>query len=262
MMPSSHASSWLSENWELFLFLIISALAIALNAFDVLTEKTTMQILLLLIMAYALYQIAENRKMSENIAKIQHLGPHVNGRRVTQREFYALMKKSIQQAEKTVDLTHIEANPPESAGIKEKNEYFNAIKKVIKSKNVRVRRIVTIPNMKKLEWVKNVVNEFKDCPNFNVHYVDMDDYNFCVPPLSLQVVDSKDVLIIDMTKGYHTATEEDVDLWISDEEIAQPCQQYYEQYWKATMKIKEGTMIYPENLQKIEENIKERASRK
>jgi hypothetical protein len=226
------------------------------------TEKTTMQIMLLLIMAYTLYQIAENKKVAENIAKIEHLGPHINGRRVTQRECYVLLKRSIQQAEKTVDLTHIEANPPQSAGIKEKDEYFNAVKKVIKSKNVRVRRIVTIPNMRKLEWVKGVINEFKDCPNFNVHYTDTDCYNFCVPPLSLQIVDSRDVLIIDMTKGYHTATEEDVDLWISDEEIAQPYQQYYEQYWKATMKIKEGNMIYPENLQKIEEKIKERAGKK
>jgi len=258
-MTFGRISRWRLENWELPLFLIISAVAIILNTFDLMTEKTTMQILLLLIMAYTLYQIAENKKVAENIAKIEHLGPHINGRRVTQRECYVLLKRSIQQAEKTVDLTHIEANPPQSAGIKEKDEYFSAVKKVIKSKNVRVRRIVTIPNMKKLEWVKGLINEFKDCPNFNVHYTDMDCYNFCVPPLSLQIVDSRDVLIIDMTKGYHTATEEDVDLWISDEEIAQPYQQYYEQYWKTTMKIKEGNMIYLDNLQKIEDKIKERS---
>lgn len=247
-------SGWWLENWELFLFLIVSAVSIILNLFDLLTEKTTIQILLVMVVAFSLYQISENRKISQSIRAIGS-ETEAKARRVDQREFYVFLKKAVLTAENSVDLTHIQPSPPEKAGIKEKDEYFEAIKKVIKKRQIRVRRIVSIPTMDKLNWIKSLLKEFENYPNFDIHCVDVGSLKFPVPLLSVQIVDSDQVFLIDLAKGYHfdsSWSREKNDLWIVSKEIAKSYREYYEEYWQSTEKIKEGDRTYWDNVAKIE----------
>lgn len=178
---------------------------------------------------------------------------------VDQRMFYVRLIAALESAQRTVDLTQLDAVPPAQYGIPEKERYFNLSTEMVNTRpQIRFRRIVAIPNTEKLEWVLGVLEEVKALPNYNMHYVDISSERFFMPPLSLQIVDSRELCVVDPTRGFLTVAGQDRSLWIKSQSVAQVFSEYYEKFWSLTVPIKEGGVIYYDVLKRIEEQISSR----
>jgi hypothetical protein len=175
---------------------------------------------------------------------------------VDQRNFYIRLTNAVEHAEHAIDLTQLDALPPEQYGIPEKMKYFALSNELVRTKpHIRFRRIVAIPNIDKLKWVREVLNSVKDCPNYNMHYVDIASERFFMPPLSLQLVDRRELCMVDPTRGFLTVAGQDRSLWIKSTDIVEVFAEYYEKFWTLTTPIKEGGVVYWDVLDKLETEI-------
>jgi len=250
------------EDWKLILLLIASSAGILLSYFDLLSAEYIPSFLLALMCIFVLFQMSENKKIKEDLKELKDLrGLATSAKVVNQKEFYSRLVYAITNARRTVDLTHHESRIPEKSGIKEKITHFRQMRKKIKEGKVTFRRIVTITNSEKLAWVKKQLQLYATCPNFNLRYSDVEINRGHVPALSMQIVDGKELFIIDIERGHHTISEPVKDLWIREPVVAENFGRYYEKYWKAATPLKEGEIVYWDTLAKIEEKLKNAGQR-
>lgn len=173
-----------------------------------------------------------------------------------QRNFYVHLTDALSRVQFTVDLTQLDAAPPSAYGLPEKIDYFNlSTRTVIEKPHVRFRRIVAIPNFEKLAWVRQVLEQVKNNANFNLHYVDIATEKFFMPPLSIQIIDRKELCMVDPTRGFLPIAGGDKSLWIRSDSICEIFSEYYEKFWIATVPVKEGGIIYWDVLDKIEQTL-------
>lgn len=286
------------EEWDMLVLLVLALGGAIATQFNVISINTLITLSLILLCALAINQMRGGVRVEkvatelhdENLQAMQEavslvdkgLGQftvpqqqlmkavdHVEGlltkqhpdeaELVDQRMFYVRLIAALESAQRTVDLTQLDAVPPAQYGIPEKERYFNLSTEMVNTRpQIRFRRIVAIPNTEKLEWVLGVLEEVKALPNYNMHYVDISSERFFMPPLSLQIVDSRELCVVDPTRGFLTVAGQDRSLWIKSQSVAQVFSEYYEKFWSLTVPIKEGGVIYYDVLKRIEEQISSR----
>ena len=203
--------------------------------------------------------IAVQQDFSELLISMR--GPSIHEAEVCdQKRFYEHLTRAMQACSRSVDLTQLDADPPSYSGIEEKKRYFKlAAETVIAKPGVQFRRIVSIPNPTKLRWVLDLIDEVQNSANYSMHYVDITASNFFLPPLSIQIFDSHDVMVVDPTRGFMpTAPVGDQCLWIQGKEAPRVFTNYFQNFWNLTnaTRLKEGNVIHWGMIREIAERLK------
>jgi len=245
--------------WLTIITIIFTAVsAIALNYFGLVADKYVFYAVLICVVTFITYQIEENKKTREVLDRSEHIGSAIiRGGIVGRKEFYRQLLYSAERARDTIDLISIQPTSPSLSGVPEFQAYFDGISKIISKKDVRVRRIVSIPTIEKYEWIIDLINEHARRNNFNLRYVDIgkiEELN--IPfPLNVQIIDREDVFIINPAIGYHATSGETQSIWLKNTEIAQLLSTYYEKYWQMTVPLKEYDKVYYVNLDRIKNQL-------
>ena len=248
-------SKSLVERWDLLLTIVSAALAIILLLLNILPPSAVLPLLLTYMGIFAFNQLRENVNREEYLKRLEQLyGTHFKYRTLNQHDYYILLQNAIVSAKSSVLFTHIEATPPQMSGIKVKHEYFKAKDQIVKAKwEVTFREIYILPDepiarSRKLEWVRLQLSTYKACPHFNARIYDQAKQKLIVLPLSLQIIDGSQMLMLEMKREQHTSSESIEAFWTNDPEVVKHFERYYEVFWSSCSIIKEGTLIEWNNL--------------
>lgn len=214
---------------------------------DIATEGA-IWILIGLVGTLSLYLLATNILFEKRIEKIEK-GPQTSTM-LSQKEWYESLIPFVKSAKESIDITHHEPRTPMISGIEAKKELFNALSKKIKESEVLVRWIIAINSIDKLDWTIELLEEHKNCNNFSLRYSQV-DLNYCSPPQSVQIIDDKVGFVIDMSKGHHSASELDTDLFTEDPSVIGQLKRFYDCYWNRCHVLKEGSKIYHDEIEKL-----------
>ena len=151
-----------------------------------------------------------------------------DGIEVNDDEFYTRLKEAVTNAQQSVYLTTHQKTRPDK-GTKTREDYFTSLDMLIKSNRVTVRRIIPINSKEKLEWVNEMIQEFKGCQSLHIRHTKLEDEGF-IRALSLQIVDSKKVFIASIGTGGEMK-DEDRNIIIETEVLCKAFQHYYQSYW-------------------------------
>lgn len=93
---------------------------------------------------------------------------------------------------KTIDVTHFGFSAP-SADDPDSYAYYEQFARVIKEKQIRVRRILIIRNKEHVAWARRMLNDFSDCHKFFLSvYPGNNNY---IPMINLMIVNGRDVYV-------------------------------------------------------------------
>jgi len=242
------------KNWSLTLLIFASIAGIILHVyFHILPEEVVTSFILLLLCLFSINQIITNEQIKEGINDLRITKGII--KQVDVKEFYSLLGQRVEKATKTIDLTIHQSFDPETSNFKERQKYFQKIDNAILKKKIRVRRITTINSIEKLELVKKWLKRYEKCPNFHLRYSPVSDEQ--VPmPLSIGAIDNKIIFISNIVRGCHVISEDNVDIYIEDAQLADIFQRYYNKYWGQLLPLKEGDWINWDKLNQIEISLK------
>jgi len=173
--------------------------------------------------------------------------------------FYRHMLAALRSATKTVDLTQLDAQAPMHYGTPEMVEYFELQTRMVREcPAINFRRIVAIPTHEKLEWVLDVLDRVKDCPNFQINVIDISQSGSLPPPLSLQIFDRKEMCLVDPTLGFMLPEDQQHMLWVRGYGVCQVFSVYYDSIWNLGQRLKSGTIIFWPVLENIAKDLNAR----
>lgn len=179
-----------------------------------------------------------------------------------QEEFYRSMRLLIAQASSEILLVHHEPFPPDIRPDPrhEISEYFHTLDNVISKNTVPVRRIVTIPNPEKLNWVvSEMLRKHKKDDNFDVRLSNLLEFEGDklvrvheeeMVPLSIQIVDRRYVYIVNIGSGFHTSFPGS-DLFLDSPSAAEYFRTYFEKYWAVCDELKRGTQVFEDRVEAV-----------
>jgi len=243
------------ERWDLLLTIVSAALAIILLLLNILPAMAIPPLLLIYMGILAFNQLRENVDRKEYLNKLEILyGTHFKYRTLNRHDYYILLQQAIENAVSSVLFTHIEATPPQMSGVKVKLDYFKAKDRIVKAKReVIFREIYIIPDesinrSRKLAWIRSQLLTYKNCANFNARIYDQAKQKLIVLPLSLQIIDSSQMLMLEMKREPHSDSDSIEALWTNDPEVVKHFERYYEVFWSSCSTVKEGNLIEWDNL--------------
>ncbi len=247
------------DQLDLVIALIGSILSLILFFFDLIPVNYFYPIIFAILGTIVLSQLRDNASRDSHFKKLEDkIGITFDSRTVDQREFYILLDNAVSNAKSTVDLTYIERFAPEVTAMPEKTQYFQTIKNVVRrKKHIVFRLIYAIPpepsdRIRKIEWIRSRLLAYQNCGNMNIRVVDYASVRSPVPLLSLQIVDSTEMLLIDMRKGSHSLSARVDDFWSNMPEAIKHFNRYYDLLWINATPLKEGNLIMWEILQELE----------
>ena len=164
----------------------------------------------------------------------------------TRDGFYDHMLNAVERAQVSVDLTQLDERPPKDIGTARMVAYFKRQAEIVAERpHVIFRRIVSVPTLEKLAWVLDVLEKVGTSPNFQIAVVDTSSAGPTLPPpLSLQIFDDREICLVDPTIGYMLPERQKNMLWVNGGATAAIFSLYYEEFWKLTTRLKEGSTIY------------------
>lgn len=167
----------------------------------------------------------------------------VNVKVFTERgKWYDYICPRIERAKRNIDVTHFSPSLPVES-------WSKSMAKAIKS-GVRVRRVVIFQNQTVLRWVKDAVEEFKDC-DFYVGRLDEPPMRISLP--HFLIIDNNEVAIGGF---YRERTEESSTIWIKDKCIAEVLEQYFSVLWRDSTKLNEyGGNVHYDLFDQLEESF-------
>lgn len=170
--------------------------------------------------------------------------------------FYRHMLGALRSAGKSVDLTQLDSHAPKHYGTPEMVEYFNLQTRMVREyPGMKFRRIVAIPTLEKLEWVLDVLDDVKDCPNFQINVINLATDGSLPPPLSLQIFDRREMCLVDPTLGYMLPEDQRHMLWVKGGAVSDVFSIYYDSLWGLAQRVKEGSITYWPLLTNIHKEI-------
>jgi hypothetical protein len=160
--------------------------------------------------------------------------------------FYRHMLDALRDASNSVDLTQLDSYPPSHYGTPEMVEYFDLQTRMVRERpSIKFRRIVAIPTLEKLEWLLGILDQVKDCPNFQINVIDISKSGGSLPPpLSLQIFDRREMCLVDPTLGFMLPEDQRHMLWVRGQSVSEVFAIYYDSLWGLGQRIKEGSIIY------------------
>lgn len=254
MLPNRIANVWVVIN---FAFLILEALLVLSQVFwDVLkihTDASTafqwfVTLQFSLIALYLAVSSEANRQtLSQELAatraQLSALVPHLNHnvRSLTDQAFYLEFRDDIMHARSSVDITHLDIQPPNYSSLKKSQmkSYYDDFVALVKSKpQTRFRRVERISTEKR-QWLEHLVESLADCPNFSLTCVEYPGAERLSPAISVQIVDGHKAYLVAL-KG-HVDAHGPRDICITDPESSRLCLEYYNQrLWNTGLPILES----------------------
>lgn len=180
--------------------------------------------------------------------------------RCTRDRFYEHMLTAVERAQVSVDLTQLDERPPKDIGTAGMVAYFERQAEIVRERpSVIFRRIVAVPTLEKLEWLLEVLTKVGESPNFQIAIVDTADASPSLPPpLSLQIFDEREMCLVDPTIGYMRPERQTNMLWVHGRATAAVFSVYYDDFWKLSTRLKEGSIIYWSVLDHLLDSLRSR----
>ncbi len=152
--------------------------------------------------------------------------------------FYGYSLGYMNSSNSSLWLTSVNDSNPNIMGSKQRNKYFATVIPYAKeNKNVEVKRIIKIPTLDKLEWVKEQLNEAENLDNVSFAYIEDD-----VKLLNLQIYDEKRMMLWDPSQNKVSAQHNKF-INCENSDIVEMFSQYYENIWKELKKNNKGFII-------------------
>jgi hypothetical protein len=250
-------SDWLYRYWSTIVAVTASLVALTITALKMFGIDKTLPggpetylsgAMLLIVIAVhfnvlslVARQQAANTEISRLRIDVTKAGVHFC-ERVDANEFYNQFIKMVQSARKSVDLTNLDDVPLELYQIRNMKVYFSTLVGLVRANpQIHFRRIVSIPSHEKWDWVKNMIEEVKDCANMSIQLVRA-DHSAPMPPISFQIVDKERVLIVDPETSLMRPTSLN-NLLIEGIEASACFALYYDRFWKTGKPLKDGLKI-------------------
>ncbi len=137
--------------------------------------------------------------------------------------FYKHLRKTIQSADTSIELTHVRPEPPSDFPLA--RSYFEELMEWAgKNPCVSVRRIISITNLRMYLWAKELSDKIKDLPNF---YVGVVGWDMDIPMINMAVIDSTHVYLVVPSAIPETNTA----IYIQNERIGGWFSKYYDLLW-------------------------------
>lgn len=152
-------------------------------------------------------------------------------------KFYSHFSHEARQAESNVNICYFAPYPPDSTNHKERKKYYEEIISTIKKKpEVKFRRIIRNTPANK-EWIKEIISEFKNVPNFDLRIInDCPDDNIKMPhALSVQIIDTRKCWLVAIES--HEKEGPFRDLYIEGDEIGKSLTGYFNRLWSMSDEI-------------------------
>jgi len=167
----------------------------------------------------------------------------IEGEVLNAQEFYKKLRKSVSKAKSSIDLMQMsDSKPDEMSGVEEIQDYYEKITRIIKrNDSITIRRIVSIASETKFDWVCETIKRFKDKKNFSLRYMRHNFNKNKTPyPLNVQIIDGKEVFIINPKQGYMEPTgKSNLNIRIKSPTIGRVLSEYYDNYFYNCEKIYE-----------------------
>jgi hypothetical protein len=166
---------------------------------------------------------------------------------LTQREWYERLCPAIRDATSTIDITHHEPRLPQISGIEAKKQAFRELSKQIAKKDVLIRWLIAVNTADKVTWAEQLIVAHADCDNFSLYHSNV-ALDYPAPPMSIQIIDGSHLFVIDLSRGHHTASELDTDLYSRDRKLVAQFKRYYDVYWSRATPLKEAGIVHSDTL--------------
>jgi len=211
-----------------------------------------------IIFIYIIFSLNDIKKLLSE--KDDHI---IEGETLDAQEFYRKLRQSVSKAKKSIDLMSMrDSKPDEMSGVVELKDYFENIEKIIKRNNsIQIRRIVSIGSETKFDWVCETIKKFKEKNNFSMRYMklpsNISDISTTPYPLNVQIIDGKEIFIINPKQGYMVITgKSKLNIRIKSDKIGEVLTEYYDAcYDNKCEVIFEGKKIYTNRLKEIMKDL-------
>lgn len=155
---------------------------------------------------------------------------------ISSNRFYTLLPELRNKAKLRVQLTQLDPEPPSVYGDSVRKKYFDETAEFARENpGVKVQRIMSIPTISKLEWTKELIKSSENLNNLHLAYIRIDDIENStpIPPiLSIQIIDEKEMLLLDLRYSYMPMAFKPC-LYLRDSEaVKQIFSQYYDSLWE------------------------------
>ena len=248
---------WVIENLD---FVVTVAVAITVSVLVSLgyipinqLPITTLGVLIALTLFLAVKNFRLSNKVNSITSSLQNIenkfGSLTSARVLSgTNEFFQVLNSLITENSK-LDVTYFSPTPPNLLAGKEVQEYWKTLSSNLKKSQVfRVRRIVTIENLKKLEWVKQTISDSKNSSQY--HLAVLSEQPF--PLLNLVIVDNQYVVLF----GPHIQETDSHYIYVDNPKIAVAVIEYFQNLWTVAKKIKVGQQINDDVFTEIESQFK------
>lgn len=229
---------FLISQWSLVILLIASAVLIILEIVGQLEDKDG-TVLLSLLAAFVLYQIVENYRTSESLAALVKREKAASITVLsTAQEFFVSATAVVESARHSIDACYFTPFPPTRFyDDPEIERYWRRFSDLLRQRpTLSVRRMATLDNTDKVEWVKTHVLEHKDCHNYNFAVVPNIDH---LPLMNVMIVDNCRTFVF----SPHGARARNYIL-VESGEFARGMLEYYDLMWSAGNLLKDGPNIH------------------
>jgi len=169
----------------------------------------------------------------------------------TMDEYYEFLSVEVQGAKRLRTLNFM-LTPPDKDGMStNRKKYYEKQWERIKNNGLQVTRIVSIPNMEKLQWIREQLREFQGRSNYSIGYVDI---------ISQTKTSMLTFVIIDDTKvcfGFQGSAEVQMYLYIESKDVWNVFMEYYKTLCGNMLKYdtEENRRLTDETLKKIEAQL-------
>lgn len=153
-----------------------------------------------------------------------------------QNSFYDALTDAVCSAKAEVMFIHLD---PYVATKKDHCEdgranYFDAAHEYVRTNSIKMRRIISIPNEKKLEWVKDLINRTRDMETLDLAYIRVNDIEKSFPKtvISCDIIDDHRLFLLNPTLNYiPTGKEFKGIIDIDNVEAVKVYREYFEKLW-------------------------------
>jgi hypothetical protein len=258
--------NFIVDEWDLLILIIVSSAAL-IGKYVGLFDMTTKVDIMLVIIVFLAVRVIKNQaemllSLKKNSQVIFNAINSVSYNNIHFVEacsgsgFYINLLAALLKAQKHVDLTNFDYNVPAHYNIKEMIDYFNSSYKIIKDRpDIQFRRIIIVPNPEKFEWMIEILENLRDCPNYNMVLVGSESHLQYMNPLSVQIVDATEMVIVDPTSGFDPSPGKGNMLWVKGDVMVSVFQKYYDAHWNNGIKIKIGATIYEKAIDELYTNL-------
>jgi hypothetical protein len=180
----------------------------------------------------------------------------------SQDELYRMMTTKICAAKKSVCIMHLDQYSPAHYKNEARREYFKFIFDfAAKNENILMRRITSINEREKGEWLKKKMAETESIENLNIAFISSEnlDKTYLKTVVSCQIIDDTGVFVLNPLSNTVSGNGDFADcLYIENKKVVALYKKYYDTLWTYAVLgyndckvLKCGGEIYPEILDEI-----------